>query len=72
MKGPRAIPTTDVKPKRDIGMLRCWSPFQISAMLPPTIFIETEEAPPPKNLVTTRVAKFWAKAEGKRKISKMI
>jgi hypothetical protein len=63
MKGPRAIPATDVNPKRDMGKLRALSPFQMSLMLPPTILMATEEPPPPRNLVTTIVAKLSAKAE---------
>lgn len=38
-------------------------------MLPPTRLIATLEAPPPKNLVTTRVAKFGAKADGNSQIT---
>jgi len=36
------------------------------------MFIETDEAPPPKNRVTTNVAKFFAKAEGKREMTRMM
>lgn len=72
MNGPRAIPATEVKPKIDIGMERALSPRQMSAMLPPTIFMTTEDAPPPKNRVMSIVAKFCAKAEPKRLATKMI
>lgn len=68
-KGPRAIPATLVKPKSDMGKLRALSPFQISLMLPPTMLMATEDAPPPKKRVTTMVAKLSAKAEPKRKSS---
>lgn len=33
------------------------------------MLMETDEAPPPKNRVTTKVAKFFAKAEGKSEIT---
>jgi hypothetical protein len=56
-------------PKRLIGTLRALSFFHMSAMLPPTRLIATLEAPPPKNLVTTRVAKFGANAEGNSQIT---
>lgn len=69
-KGPRAMPATLVKPKSDIGRLRALSPFQMSLMLPPTMLIATEDAPPPKKRVTTMVAKLSAKAEPNRKSSK--
>jgi hypothetical protein len=72
MKGPNAIPTTLVKPKMDIGRLRACSPSQTSLILPPTMLIETEEAPPPKNRVTTSVAKFLAKAEGNSEMTRMM
>jgi hypothetical protein len=72
MKGPSAIPATEVKPNSDMGKLRALSPFQTSLMLPPTILIDTDEAPPPKNLVTTSVAKLFAKADPNRKSSKMM
>ena len=36
------------------------------------MLIETEEAPPPKNRVTTSVAKFLAKADGKSEMTRMI
>ena len=52
MNGPRAIPTTEVMPKMDIGTLRSFTPFQMSVIVPPTMLILTEEAPPPKNRVT--------------------
>ena len=70
MKGPRAMPATDVKPKIDMGRLRALSPFHTSLMLPPTMLMETEDAPPPKKRVTTRVAKLSAKADPKRNSSK--
>jgi hypothetical protein len=41
-------------------------------MLPPTILIATDDAPPPKNLVTTKVAKLSANADAKRENSKMM
>lgn len=72
INGPSAIPTTLVKPKSDIGRLRAFSPYQTSLMLPPTILIDTDEAPPPKNLVTSIVAKFCAKAEPKSVAIRMI
>jgi hypothetical protein len=65
-KGPRAIPATLVNPKSDIGKLRALSPFHTSLMLPPTMLIATEDAPPPKKRVTTIVAKLFAKADPKR------
>lgn len=34
------------------------------------MLMETDEAPPPKNRVTTKVAKFFAKAEGKSEITR--
>lgn len=71
IKGPKAMPMTLVNPKSDIGKLRALSPYQTSLILPPTILIDTEDAPPPKNRVTTSVAKFCAKAEGKREITRM-
>jgi hypothetical protein len=71
MNGPSAIPTTLVNPNIDIGRLRAWSPNHTSEILPPTMLIETEEAPPPKNLVTTRVAKFFANADGKRDMTRI-
>lgn len=66
IKGPNAIPTTLVKPKIDIGKLRAFWPYQTSLMLPPTILIDTDEAPPPKNRVTMSVAKLCANADPKR------
>lgn len=72
MNGPSAIPATLVKPKSDMGKLRALSPFHTSLMLPPTMLIETEDAPPPKNLVTTKVAKLSANADPNRKNSKTI
>jgi hypothetical protein len=72
MNGPRAIPATDVKPKSDIGKLRSLSPFHTSLILPPTMLIATEDPPPPRNLVTTRVAKLSANADPKRDSSKTI
>ena len=71
-KGPSAMPTTLVMPKMDIGKLRSRSPFQMSVMVPPTMLIATELAPPPKKRVITIVAKFGAVAEGMRKIRKMM
>lgn len=71
MNGPNAIPTTLVNPNRDIGKLRALGPYQTSLMLPPTMLIDTEDAPPPKNRVTTKVAKFCAKAEGNRDMTRM-
>lgn len=47
------------------------APYQTSLMLPPTMLIDTEEAPPPKNRVTTSVAKFCAKAEGNSETTRM-
>jgi len=70
INGPRAIPATEVKPNSDIGMLRALSPFQTSLMEPPTMLIATDEPPPPKNLVTTSVAKLSAKADPNRESSK--
>ena len=61
-----------MNPKIDIGRLRAFSPSQTSLILPPTILIETEEAPPPKNRVTTRVAKFFANADGKSEMTKIM
>lgn len=72
IKGPSAIPTTLVKPNRDIGKLRALSPCQTSLILPPTMLIETDEAPPPKKRVTTNVAKLFAKADGKSEMIRMI
>lgn len=72
MNGPSAIPTTLVKPKIDMGKLRALSPNQTSLILPPTMLIETEEAPPPKNRVTTKVAKFYANADPNSEMTKMI
>lgn len=63
---------TLVSPNRDIGRLRALSPYQTSLMLPPTMLIATDEAPPPKNRVTTRVAKFWAKADGNSEMTRMV
>jgi hypothetical protein len=40
-------------------------------MLPPTMLMATEEAPPPKNRVTTNVAKFWANADGNSETTRM-
>lgn len=71
MKGPRAIPTTLVKPNSDIGRLLAFSPSQTSLMLPPTILIETDDAPPPKKRVTTSVAKFCANADGNKETTRM-
>jgi hypothetical protein len=59
------MPTTLVNPNRLIGRLLAFSPYHTSLILPPTILILTEEAPPPKNLVTTSVAKLFANAEPK-------
>jgi len=64
MKGPRAIPTTEVIPKMDMGTLLALSPFQISVIVPPTILMDTEEAPPPKKRAMMSVAKLGAKAQG--------
>lgn len=72
MKGPNAIPTTLVNPNRDIGKLRAFSPYQTSLILPPTMLIETDEAPPPKKRVTTNVAKFFANADGNSEMIRMI
>lgn len=72
MKGPNAIPATLVNPNNDMGRLRALSPFHTSLMLPPTILMETEEAPPPKNRVMTRVAKLSANAEPNRNSSKIM
>jgi hypothetical protein len=72
MKGPKAIPATEVKPNNDIGRLRSLSPFQTSLMLPPTMLIATDEPPPPRNLVTTSVAKLSAKADPNRESSNTI
>jgi hypothetical protein len=47
MKGLRAMPVTDVKPKRDMGSERALSPFQTSAIEPHTILMLTDDAPPP-------------------------
>jgi hypothetical protein len=69
-KGPSAIPATLVNPNNDMGRLRALSPFQISLMLPPTMLMATEDAPPPKKRVTTMVAKLSANADPKRKSSK--
>lgn len=68
--GPSAIPATLVNPNSDIGKLRALSPFQISLILPPTMLMATEDAPPPKKRVTTMVAKLSAKAEPNRNNSK--
>lgn len=65
------MPTTLVNPKIDMGRLRAWSPSHTSEILPPTILIETEEAPPPKNRVTTSVAKLFANADGKSEITRI-
>jgi hypothetical protein len=64
------MPATLVNPNKDMGKLRALSPFQMSLMLPPTMLIATEDAPPPKKRVTTMVAKLLANAEPKRKSSK--
>jgi hypothetical protein len=63
MNGPKAIPITLVNPNRDMGRLRALPPFHTSLILPPTILIETDDAPPPKKRVTTIVAKLCAKAD---------
>jgi hypothetical protein len=55
-----------------MGRLLALSPFHTSLILPPTMLIDTEDAPPPKNLVTTRVAKLSAKAEPNKKSSKIM
>ena len=68
INGPRAIPTTLVIPKIDMGRLRSLSPFQMSVIVLPTMLMATEEAPPPKKRVTTIVAKFGAVADGIKKI----
>jgi hypothetical protein len=64
------MPATLVNPNKDMGKLRALSPFQMSLMLPPTILMATEDAPPPKKRVTTIVAKLSANAEPKRNSSK--
>lgn len=66
INGPSAIPATLVNPNSDMGKLRAWSPFQMSLILPPTMLMATEDAPPPKKRVTTMVAKLSAKAEPNR------
>jgi hypothetical protein len=43
-----------------------------SEMEPPTRLILTDDPPPPINRVTIMVAKFCAKADGKRKMMKMM
>lgn len=58
------MPTTLERPKMDMGRLRCLSPFQMSVIVPPTMLMATELAPPPKNRVTRMVAKLWESAEG--------
>jgi hypothetical protein len=63
INGPKAIPITLVNPNRDMGRLRALPPFHTSLILPPTMLIETDDAPPPKKRVTIIVAKFWAKAD---------
>jgi hypothetical protein len=59
---------TDVMPKIDIGRLRSLSPLHMSVIVPPTILMLTELAPPPKKRVTINVAKFGAVAEGMSQI----
>jgi len=66
------MPATLVNPNSDMGKLRASSPFHMSLILPPTILIETDEAPPPKNRVITIVAKLSAKPDPKRNSSKMM
>ena len=68
MNGPKAMPTTLVIPNIDIGKLRSLSPFQMSVIVPPTMLMATELAPPPKKRVITIVAKLEAKADGIRKM----
>ena len=70
--GPKAIPITDVVPNNDNGKLRCCGPLQISDIVPPTMLIATDEAPPPKNRHMTIVWKFCATPHGMRKIRKTI
>lgn len=69
--GPRAIPITLVNPNSDMGKLRALSPNQTSLILPPTMLMDTDDAPPPKNRVTTNVAKFGANADGNSEMIKM-
>ena len=71
MKGLKAMPTALVMPTMDVGKLRSLSPFQMSVVVPPTMLIATEDAPPPKKRVTRIVAKFWAAPEGTRNMRKM-
>ena len=66
------MPTTLVMPKMDIGSERSLSPLQISVIVPPTMLMATELAPPPKKRVTTIAAKFGAVADGMRKMRKMM
>lgn len=62
-------PTPLVKPNRDIGKLLAFSPSQASLIL--QMFIDTEDAPPPKKRVTTRVAEFSANADGNNETTGM-
>lgn len=48
----------------DMGILLALSPFQMSVIVPPTILIDTDEAPPPKKRVVASVAKLGANAQG--------
>lgn len=63
---------TLVNPKMDMGRLLSRFPYQTSLILPPTMLMETDDAPPPKNRVTTNVAKFCAKADGNNEIIRII
>ena len=55
-----------------MGRLRASLPNHTSEILPPTILIAVEEAPPPKNRVTMSVAKFFANADGKSEMTRSI
>lgn len=71
MNRPNAILTIPVNPKSDMGRLRALSPYHTSLILPPTILIETDDAPPRKRRSTAKVAKFRAKADGKKEITRI-
>lgn len=67
-KGPNEMPMTLARPKIDIGKHRSFGVTQTSVTLPPTRLITIDDAPPPKNRTTIRVAKFLPKAQGKKEI----
>lgn len=66
------MPITLVNPKMDIGRDLAFEPAQTSLMVPPTILIDTDEAPPPKNRVTSIVAKFCENANPKMNATRIM